>query len=127
MRAASPAQDGSTQQQNVAHDNVTHRPQLKVAVSPNTRVIICKRYKGFELAHKCPVCGGQHSYNRNNGMTGQSTRLMDRKAGYKRMSKEEKERMLEEVRGCKQSTSWKHTAVLCRQRYLQSSSSKTKN
>ena len=46
----------------------------------------CERYRGPKVAHKCLVCGGNHSYIRSNGATGQWTRLIDCTDGYQKFT-----------------------------------------
>ena len=68
-----------------------------------------------------------YSYIRSKGAIGQSTRLMDCKEEYEKMSSQEKTRKIKDVRGCTQCTSWKHKASACRQKFTPESIVQTSN
>ena len=60
-----------------------------------------------DAAYKCPICGKNHSYKRNDWVKRYSTRLRDCKEGNIRMSIPDKVTTLKKIRGC---IRWKHTA-----------------
>ena len=72
-----------------AHGNGLQRAQTHKGALQQGSIVSGKAYKprnkmrnSPEAAHKCAVCNRCHSYIRNYGVAGQSTRLRDCKEGY---------------------------------------------
>ena len=62
---------------------------------------------------KCPFCSGDHTFTNQAGKTRSGTRLMDCAEGYMKKTAEERSNVIEEVKGCRFCTSYKHASELC--------------